>query len=136
MSQLPSSVFGQIDVLVDTQSRSNPEFALPASVIPHFERAGMEADEVYRIIGPKNEVAHLVAENADLSVDQTDRASRVAHIVSLAERVFGKREKAFLWLRLPNQLLGDKRPIDCLARESTARLVQETLLQIEYGIFA
>ncbi|MFZ0204870.1 MAG: antitoxin Xre/MbcA/ParS toxin-binding domain-containing protein [Roseiarcus sp.] len=131
------SVFAQIDVMVETQTRSgHTNFSLPASVVSHFERAGIEPDEVYRIIGPKNEIVRRVKQHANLTPEQAERASRLAHVVSLAERILGKRENAFLWLRLPNRILGNKPPIETLSRESGARLVEEALLQMEYGVYS
>lgn len=137
MSHTSASVFGQIDQMVETNTRSGiAEFALPASVISHFERAGIREEEVDRIIGPRRQLTKLVKKNADLTHEQTDRASRLAHIVSLSEKVFGRREKAFLWLRLPNELLGGKQPLEMISREPGARLVEEILMQIEYGVYA
>jgi putative toxin-antitoxin system antitoxin component (TIGR02293 family) len=53
----------------------------------------------------------------------------------LAERVFGDREKAEVWLRRPNSQLSGQRPIDLLKDDSGVAVVREILEQIDHGIF-
>jgi putative toxin-antitoxin system antitoxin component (TIGR02293 family) len=55
--------------------------------------------------------------------------------LSLAERVFGDREKATAWLQTPNRALSGQRPIDLLRSESGAAAVCEVLEKIDHGIF-
>jgi len=131
------SVFGQIDMFAEAMARQEADtFALPSDVILHFERAGVKPEEIDKVVGPRSDLVKRIETHADLSLDQTDRALRLAHIVSLAERVFGAREKAFIWLRLKNSYLGQKPPIDCLGRETTTRFVEEALLRMEYAVYA
>jgi hypothetical protein len=61
---------------------------------------------------------------------------RVLDIQTLAERVFGDREKAGAWLARPNTALSGQKPIDLLKDELGAVVVRETLEQIDSGIFA
>jgi hypothetical protein len=132
MGKLPRSVFGQIDVLVEESARSgNVDFTLPSSVLTHFKDGGLRLEEVNHVIGFGGEIDKEIS----LTRDQTEKFSRLAHIISLAERVFEEREKAFMWLRMPNRSLGGKRPIDQVSAEVGARLVEESLLQIEYGVY-
>jgi putative toxin-antitoxin system antitoxin component (TIGR02293 family) len=60
----------------------------------------------------------------------------VARIAAMAEQVFGEPERAWRWLRKPQQRFDGKAPIDMLATEAGARLVEEMLIQIDHGIFA
>jgi len=126
-----------IDHIVEVVSAGSlaPEpVLLPAEIINGLEGDGIEPQEIYKIIGPKDELLRLVDDHDTLSLDQTERAARLAHIVKLAEAVFGKKEKAFLWLRCPNPELGNRQPLECLGRESAARAVEEALTRIDYGI--
>ena len=61
---------------------------------------------------------------------------RVARITATAEQVFGEPERAWRWLRKPQQRFDGKAPIDMLTTEAGARLVEEMLVQIDQGIFA
>jgi putative toxin-antitoxin system antitoxin component (TIGR02293 family) len=54
----------------------------------------------------------------------------------LAERVFGDKEKAKIWLQRPNSRLSGQRPIDLLKDDSGAAVVREILEQIDHGIFS
>jgi putative toxin-antitoxin system antitoxin component (TIGR02293 family) len=126
----------EFDRITETASANalTESFVLPADVITEFERGGIKPQEIDKIIGPRDELLRLVSGHEKLSPDQTDRAARLANIVRLAEHVFGKREKAFLWLRCPNPQLGNRQPLECLVREPAARAVEEALLRIDYGI--
>src|SRR5258708_5356770 len=102
-SLLPKkSAFDQIAEIAGASSLALESFVLPANVITKFERDGVKPQEIDKIIGPRDDLLRLVHDNEKLSPDQTERAARLANIVKLAEHVFGKREKAFLWLRSPN----------------------------------
>jgi putative toxin-antitoxin system antitoxin component (TIGR02293 family) len=67
---------------------------------------------------------------------ESDRAVRVASLTALAEETFANRAKAQAWLRRPTTALGGKRPIDLLDSEPGARVVEQLLYRIGYGIAA
>jgi len=54
----------------------------------------------------------------------------------MAGQVFGEPERAWRWLRKAQERFGGKAPVDMLATEAGARLVEEMLVQIDDGIFA
>jgi putative toxin-antitoxin system antitoxin component (TIGR02293 family) len=61
---------------------------------------------------------------------------RIARITSLAEEIFGEDAKAGRWLRKPKSRFEGRTPMEVLRTEAGARLVEEMLLQLDYGIFA
>ncbi len=69
-------------------------------------------------------------------VDESDRNRRVARIRALAAEVFGEEERALCWLRKPHRRFEQRSPLDLLATEAGARVVEEALHQIDDGIFA
>jgi putative toxin-antitoxin system antitoxin component (TIGR02293 family) len=97
---------------------------------------GLSDQEVYRLIIPRRTLSHRRARRSALSREESDRAVRVARITALAEEVFGDRERALRWLRKPKQRFELRTPIDLLATEVGARLVEEMLLQVDHGVFA
>jgi putative toxin-antitoxin system antitoxin component (TIGR02293 family) len=97
---------------------------------------GLSDQEVYRLIIPRRTLSHRKARRSALSREESDRAVRVARITALAEEVFGDRERALRWLREPKQRFDLRTPIDLLATDVGARLVEEMLLQIDHGVFA
>jgi putative toxin-antitoxin system antitoxin component (TIGR02293 family) len=54
----------------------------------------------------------------------------------MAEQVFGEPERAWRWLRKSKSRFDGRPPIDMLATEAGARLVEEMIVQIDHGIFA
>ena len=71
-----------------------------------------------------------------LSPDEADRAVRLARVTALAERAFGDRDRALRWLRKPKRFLHDSTPLDVLTSSEGARVVEERLLQLEFGLVA
>jgi putative toxin-antitoxin system antitoxin component (TIGR02293 family) len=62
-------------------------------------------------------------------------ADSLAEITARAIEVFGSREKAMRWLRTPVRALGNQTPISLLhTREGLVR-VQDTLGQVEHGVW-
>jgi putative toxin-antitoxin system antitoxin component (TIGR02293 family) len=51
-----------------------------------------------------------------------------------AEKALGDAEKAGRWLRKPNRALGGTRPLDLLASDVGARMVERALTRIEHGV--
>lgn len=112
------------------------EKRLPAAAIKALVRGGLSDAEVYQLIVPRRTLAHRIAKHQPLSKDESDKAVRVARITSMAEHVFGEPERAWRWLRQPKRRFGGKLPVEMLATEAGARLVEEMIGQIDHGIFA
>jgi len=109
---------------------------LPAGSIKHLIRAGFDAVEIYDLIVPRRTLAHRIAMSQPLSRDESDRAVRAARITALAEQVFGETARAWRWLRKPNLRFEGRAPIEMLATEAGSRLIEESLIQVDDGIFA
>ena len=61
---------------------------------------------------------------------------RVARVTARAQQVFaGQPAYAAAWLREPKSSLGDRTPLQLLATESGALVVEEQLAGIEHGMF-
>jgi putative toxin-antitoxin system antitoxin component (TIGR02293 family) len=112
------------------------EKRLPASAVKALVRGGLSDAEVYQLIVPRRTLAHRLAKHQSLSKDESDKAVRVARLAAMAEQVFGEPERAWRWLRKPKRRFAGKTPVEMLATEAGARLVEETIGQIEHGIFA
>lgn len=112
------------------------EKRLPAATIKALVRGGLSDAEVYQLIVPRRTLAHRIAKHQPLSKGESDKAVRVARITAMAEQVFGEPERAWRWLRKPKRRFEGKTPVEMLASEAGARLVEETIGQIDHGIFA
>jgi putative toxin-antitoxin system antitoxin component (TIGR02293 family) len=69
-----------------------------------------------------------------LASEETDKALRLARIVTRAESLFGDKTKAHGWLRKPKRVLNGATPLDYLASEAGARTVEEMLDRIDLGV--
>jgi putative toxin-antitoxin system antitoxin component (TIGR02293 family) len=96
---------------------------------------GLTFSEISEIIISPRTLKHRKARREPLSHEETDRVVRVARILSLAEDVFASREKALMWLRMPDERLENRSPIKMLTTESGGRLAENMLWQIDEGIY-
>jgi putative toxin-antitoxin system antitoxin component (TIGR02293 family) len=91
--------------------------------------------EIEGIVAPPRTFARRAAQNEKLTVEESERALRLARIGDIAERIFGNEEKAGRWLRDPNPVFNGRRPLDVLITETGGRAIETLLGQIEHGIF-
>ena len=104
--------------------------------IDGLRRSGLSDDEVYSLVLPRRTLTHRRARGEALSRDESDRAVRVARIAALGEEVFGDRERAWRWLRAAKRQFQGRSPLQLVATEAGARLVEELLYRIDDGMAA
>jgi putative toxin-antitoxin system antitoxin component (TIGR02293 family) len=92
--------------------------------------------EIFELVVPKRTLARRQARKERLTVEETDKALRLARIAGLARRVFGDDAKAHRWLRKPKRALNGATPLAFLASEAGARTVEQMLHRIDYGMVA
>ncbi len=138
-----SSIFGRIERKLGTKRLQTDgdlarlvEDRLPVSSIEALSSHGLTDEEIYTYILPRRTLVHRRSKHEALTHDESDKAVRLARIASLAEEVFGEDEKAGRWLRKPKQRFEGRTPLEVLKTEAGARLVEEMLLQLDYGFFA
>ncbi len=112
------------------------EQRLPLASVESLSKHGMTDEEIYRLIVPRRTLVHRKSRREPLTHDESDRAVRIARIASLAEEVFGDDAKAARWLRKPKARFDGRTPLEVLSTEAGARLVEEMLLQLDYGFAA
>jgi putative toxin-antitoxin system antitoxin component (TIGR02293 family) len=111
------------------------ERGLPLSSIDSLKERGLTFSEVAELVISPRTLKHRKARSENLSHEETDRLVRVARVVALAENTFGNSQKALLWLRAPDDRIGDRSPLSMLLTESGGRLVENMLWQIDEGIY-
>ena len=122
------------EVRSDTDFAKVVEAGLPPDALSTLTKCGVSEKEITALIINPRTLSHRRANGQRLSVDESDRAARVARTVALAEQAFANREKASRWLRLELQVLNDRRPIDLIRTQAGARLVEAELARIAWGI--
>ena len=106
------------------------------AALTDLARHGYSDEEIFALVVPKRTLARRKAADEPLTVEETDKALRLARIAVQAERVFGEPEKAHRWLRKAKRELKGETPLAYLASEAGARVVEEMLHRIEHGMFA
>ena len=109
---------------------------LPLASVDSLCGHGLSAEEIYTFIVPRRTLVHRKSRHESLTHDESDRAVRIARMTSLAEEVFGDDGKAARWLRKAKTRFEGRSPLEMLRTEAGARLVEEMLLQLDYGFAA
>ena len=96
-----------------------------------------------RVAGNRSEVRAIIHQfvpestfkrRGPLSAQASERAERLARIVSLAEHTWGDTALAHEWLRTPNRHLDDRSPLQATRTELGARQVELVILRAVHGI--
>ncbi len=112
------------------------EQRLPSRAIDALRQSGLTDEEIYALIVPRRTLTHRRARRESLSRDESDRVVRVARVVALCEDVFGDHDRGWRWLRDAKRQFQGRTPLDLLATEAGARLVEELLYRIDDGMAA
>ena len=98
-----------------------------------LKQRGVTDREIGHLIIKPRTLSHRKAGTGRLTVEESDRAARVARVIVLAERTFANREKAERWLHKKLASLDDRRPLDLIRTASGTRLVEDILAKIAWG---
>jgi putative toxin-antitoxin system antitoxin component (TIGR02293 family) len=112
------------------------EERLATGAIERLLQSGLTGDEIFSLIVPRRTLTHRRARHEALSLEESDRAVRLARIVALGEQVFGDRGRAWHWLRATKRQLKGRSPLQLTGTEAGARLVEELLYRIDEGMAA
>jgi putative toxin-antitoxin system antitoxin component (TIGR02293 family) len=111
------------------------EKGLPVESLDRLRETGLTFTEMAAVI-PHRTLKHRKARGQNLSVEETERAIRVASTIALAEKTFGNPEKAMRWLRGKDDRLGDRTPLSMLKTEAGGKLIVSMLIGIDEGFFS
>lgn len=113
------------------------EGGLPIAAVESVIRDGtFSAGEIYELVLPRRTLTHRKEKRQRLTAEESDRLTRAVRVAACAEEAIGNVEKAARWLRKPNRALLGKRPLDLLESDVGARMVEQVLGRIEYGLGA
>ena len=111
---------------------------LPTSSLTSLAAAlGIGSGALSRKLGiPQRTLTRRMSDGSRLTAAESDRIYRMARIFSLAVELIGDKENAIQWLRTPNRALGGEVPIDLLDTDAGARMVEDILGRIAYGVYS
>ena len=111
------------------------EGRLAPAVINRLISFGLLRPEIDTTIIPLRTLQHRRSRREKLTVEESDRVLRVIRVVSLAESVYGSRERALAWMRNSHARLDGRAPLSLLSTDTGSRIVEELLVQIDEGMF-
>lgn len=82
---------------------------------------------------PLRTLKHRIERDQPLTVEESDRLFRSAHITAMAEAIFGDSAKARRWLSKPKERFSGLTPMQLLTTAQGTGQVEEMLLQIAEG---
>ncbi|WP_137113869.1 antitoxin Xre/MbcA/ParS toxin-binding domain-containing protein [Mesorhizobium sp. GR13] len=109
---------------------------LPLATLKGLSLAGLSEQEIERFVIPQRTRRHRAEKNEPLTVEESDRAVRLARIQSLAEETFGDPTKANRWLRKELAELGGEAPLSVAQTEAGTRVIETILGKIAWGAAA
>lgn len=110
---------------------------LPLEVLDAMlDRAVVNSSELYGWIIPRRTMAHRIRKKQRLSLEESNRISRVARIYALALDTLGDDAKARHWLRKQLRQLGGRTPMQMIETDLGAHQVETILGRIGHGIAA
>jgi putative toxin-antitoxin system antitoxin component (TIGR02293 family) len=111
------------------------EGRLAPSVIKRLAALGLERSEIDSVVIPSRTLQHRRSRREKLTIEESDRVMRLIRALSLAESIYGGRERALAWLRKSHPRLDGRTPLSLLKTDTGARIVEELLIQIDEGMF-
>lgn len=97
---------------------------------------GVTDEEIANLIIKPRTLSHRKEKRQKLTVEESDRAARVARVMALAENAFANQDKANRWLHKNLNSLDGRRPIDLVRTAAGARIVEDILARIAWGAAA
>ncbi len=85
---------------------------------------------------PQRTLTRRLSQSSLLTPAESDRTVRVARVYAHAVDMIGEAEKAVNWLLTPNRALGGEKPLDRLDTDMGARMVEDILGRIAYGVYS
>ena len=102
-------------------------------VIDTLRQSGVTGADLGTLVIKPRTLSHRRTNGGRLSVDESDRAARVARGLALAERTFANRDKAARWLHRSLGALGGRTPMNLIRTDAGARVVEGLLARISWG---
>ena len=85
---------------------------------------------------PQRTLTRRLSRRSRLTSAESDRTVRLARVYAHAAEMIGDEERAVEWLRTPNRALGGQKPLDLLDTDMGARMVEDILGRIAYGVYS
>lgn len=123
-------------VVSDADMASAVERGFSVQVLDALRESGVTDKEIGALIIKPRTLSHRRDKRQNLTVEESDRAARVARVLALADKTFANQDKAGRWLHKDLSSLDGRRPIDLVRTAAGARIVEDILTRIAWGAAA
>ncbi len=123
-------------VVSDADMASAVERGFSVHVVDALRKRGVSDKEIGELIIKPRTLSHRREKRQKLTVEESDRAARVARVLALADKTFANQDKARRWLRKDLSSLDGRRPMDLVRTAAGARIVEDMLTRIAWGAAA
>ena len=117
----------------DTDLARAVEHGFPTATIDALRKRGVTDRDIATVIIKPRTLSHRLAQHNRLTVEESDRAAKLARVRVLAEETFADGHKADRWLHRELPLLDGRRPINLIRTQVGARMVEDLLASIAWG---
>ncbi|TFL15472.1 DUF2384 domain-containing protein [Pusillimonas caeni] len=128
-----NALLGIPENATETQIHDSIVHGFPATRLVELCEKGevtpLERDQII----PLRTLKTRLSKEQPLTVDESDRLFRAAHITAMAQTIFGDQAKARRWLSKPKARFNGQNPMALLTTLQGTRQVEEMLLQIAEG---
>jgi len=111
------------------------EQGLPVGTLEQLKLLGELSEQELGVVIPRRTLSHI-RKAERLSPEQSDRVARVAAVFGLAHRTLQDRAKGNDWMRRPNRALDAHTPLSMLRTAAGAKLVEQILGRIAFGVYS
>lgn len=94
-----------------------------------------QTDKLYELV-PRSTLVRRQKEGSNLSVEESQKAERLARIFSFAVEVWGNEIKAREFMQKAHPMLEDRTPFEAGLNELGARQVEQILGRLMFGVSA
>lgn len=91
-----------------------------------------EMEKCYQLV-PRSTLVRRQKEGSPLSVEESQKAERIARVFSFALEVWGEEEKAREFMKKSHPMLDDRTPFEASLSELGARQVEQLLGRLMFG---
>ena len=121
------------EVRSDTDMAMAVDLGFAVDAIDALRTRGVTDREIGDLIIKPRTLSHRRASRSKLTVEESDRAARVARTFALAEKTFASRDKADRWLHKSLNSLGGRTPMELIRTDAGARIVENLMARISWG---
>ena len=121
------------EVRSDTDMAMAVDLGFAVDAIDALRTRGVTDREIGDLIIKPRTLSHRRASRSKLTVEESDRAARVARTFALAEKTFANRDKADRWLHKSLNSLGGRTPMELIRTDAGARIVENLMARISWG---